>query len=88
MTSPENPNIRERVRQKLTAMAARYPGADAIQFPAQGQFSRALALDMGTRMCANNDLVRFCLLNYLILSLKKQITDFGPICVIDSNNKM
>ncbi len=27
------------------------------QFPAQGQFSRALALDMGTRMCANNDLV-------------------------------
>jgi len=38
-------------------MTAEYPGADAIQVPAQGQFSRALALDMGTRMCANNDLV-------------------------------
>ena len=54
---PENPQIRESVRQKLTAMAAKYPGTDAIQVPAQGQFSRALALDMGTRMCANNDLV-------------------------------
>ena len=54
---PGTPEIRENVRLKLSSMAAEFPGADAIQVPAQGQFCRALALDMGTRMCANNDLV-------------------------------
>jgi hypothetical protein len=53
----ENKSIRESVRLKLSALSARYPGTDALVVPAQGQFSRALALDMGTRMCANNDLV-------------------------------
>ena len=55
--SLENKTIRESVRLKLSDLSSRNPGTDAILVPAQGTFSRGKALDMGTKMCANNELV-------------------------------